>query len=147
MTLAMRRPPGRWRSESPEFAPVPSVPPSLPAAAPVAETRQSRCSGGAVITRQVARRLAPARNHESPAGLQRPVWRSIRRQDFPKDTCGNIDGEILDHSVCYFCHCILLANPLDSEMLLLCELPLTSTLRLPPPGSRTSPAEGNEPDH
>jgi len=83
MTLATRHPPGRRRSESPAFPPVPSLPPSLPAAAPVSEACQSRCSGGAVITRQAAQRLAPAHNRESPASLQRPVRRSTRRQDFP----------------------------------------------------------------
>jgi len=91
MTLATRRPPGRRRSESPEFAPVPSCSRSLPAAAPGSEALQSRCSGGAIMTRQAARRLAPVRNQESPASLQRPGRRSTRGQDFPKDTYGNSD--------------------------------------------------------
>jgi len=89
MTLATRRPPGRRRSESPVFAPVPSCSRDLPAAAPVAEARQNRCSGSALTTRQAARRLAPGSNQESAARLQGPVRRSTRRRDLTKATCGS----------------------------------------------------------
>jgi len=113
-SLAMRRPPGRRRSESPEFPPVPSCSRSPHAAAPVSEARQSRCSVGAVMMRQAAWRLAPARNLESPANLQRPGRRSTRRQDFPKDTCGSrthAEGNETDHWTpapgCTFSYCII----------------------------------------
>jgi len=50
MTVATRRPPGRRRSESPEFPPVPSCSRDLPAAAPVTEARRrsgNDATGGA----------------------------------------------------------------------------------------------------
>jgi len=90
MTLATRCPPGRRRSESSDFPPVPSFSRSPPAAAPVSEARRRRSSGGAVTTRQAVRRLAPVHNPQLPATLQRPGRRSTRRQDFPKNTGGNV---------------------------------------------------------
>jgi len=92
MTLVTTRPPGRRRSESPEFPPTTSPSRSPPAAAPVSVTRRRRRIGGAVTTRQAARRLAPVRNPQSPATLQRPGRRSTRRQDFPKHNGGNVEA-------------------------------------------------------
>jgi len=149
MTLATRRPPGRRRSEFPEFPPVPSCSWSPPAAAPVSEARRSRCSGGAITTRQAARRLAPVCSSQLPATLQRPGRRSTRCQDFPKNTRGNVDvvSETTVFVIFARAKFYTYSTYKTAEIFLPVILPLTSILHLPPPGSRTSPAEGNEPDH